>query len=293
MVLGCFCPVGYLVNDLTGKCIEATSCPACTGLASGDPHYLTYDGLYYDLFDHCSHLFTGDCVNNTFAVYSITSDRCSGGRAPTCIDRAVVDVPVLGLTIHLFIEGSSPVYDFEGVPSLPSNISILQTRDRVLVHFLDYDVYVWFGWYYLNVQVPVRFGDRLCGLLGNCNGDSSDDWMLRDGSIAGSVNDLDREYRYYAYEHLCRAGFMDPMTADPELNEEAEDFCGEVTKLDGTYAACHNFIDPDPVFDNCIIDYTYLDSELLNGPCRTILDYGDSCRQSGVEIGLAPEMCRE
>ena len=293
MVLGCFCPVGYLVNDLTGKCIEATSCPACTGLASGDPHYLTYDGLYYDLFDHCSHLFTGDCVNNTFAVYSITSDRCSGGRAPTCIDRAVVDIPVLGLTIHLFIEGSSPVYDFEGVTSLPSNISIVQTRDRVLVHFLDYDVYVWFGWYYLKVQVPVRFSDRLCGLLGNCNGDSSDDWMLRDGSIAGSVNDLDREYRYYAYEHLCPAGFRDPMTADPELNEEAEDFCGEVTKLDGTYAACHNFIVPDPVFDNCIIDYTYLDSELLNGPCRTILDYGDSCRQSGVEIGLAPEMCRE
>ena len=291
-VIGCFCPLGYLVNDLTGKCIEATSCPACTGLASGDPHYLTYDGLYYDLFDHCSHLFTGDCVNNTIAVYSITSDRCSGGRAPTCIDRAVVDVPVLGLTIHLFIEGYSPVYDFEGVPSLPSNISIVRTSSRILIHFVDYDVYVWFGWYYLKVQVPVRFGDRLCGLLGNCNGDISDDWMLRDGSLASDVGALEREYRDYTYADTC--SHNDPLPATCEgVDGEAEDFCGAVVQDGGIYAPCHSFIDPDPVFDNCVLDYCFLNNSLLDGPCRTILDYGDSCRQSGVEIGLAPEMCRK
>jgi hypothetical protein len=244
-VIGCFCPLGYLVNDLTGKCIEATNCPACAGLASGDPHYLTYDGLYYDLFDHCSHLFTGDCVNNTFAVYSITSDRCSGGRAPTCIDRAVVDIPVLGLTIHLFIEGYSPVYDFEGVPSLPSNISIVRTSSRILIHFVDYDVYVWFGWYYLKVQVPVRFGDRLCGLLGNCNGDSSDDWTLPDSTVVSDVTSLERGFRDEDNVNLCGgSGFMDPLPATCAPSVEAQNFCAPLLGQDGPYAACHEFIDP-------------------------------------------------
>ena len=290
-VIGCFCPLGYLVNDLTGKCIEATKCPACTGLASGDPHYLTYDGRYYDLFDHCSHVFSKDCVNNTFAVYSITSDRCSRGGAPTCIDRAVVEVPPLGVTIHLYMEGV-PKYDFDGAPSLPANIVVVQTSSRVMLHLVDYEVYIWYGRYYLKVQTPVSYGNNLCGLLGNCNGNTSDDWKLTDGNITSDVNTLEREFRSYDYDDECT--FVDPMPATCELDGDAENFCYHVVMENGTYSPCYSFIDPDPVFDNCVLDYCFLgEDELIDGPCRTILDYADSCRQSGVQVGLIDEMCRE
>ena len=204
-----------------------------------------------------------------------------------------MDVPAFGLTIHLFIEGYSPVYDFEGVPSLPSNISIVQTSSRILIHFVDYDVYVWFGWYYLKVQVPVRFGDRLCGLLGNCNGDSSDDWTLPDSSVVSDVTSLERGFRDEDNVNLCGgSGFMDPLPATCAPSVEAQNFCAPLLGQDGPYAACHEFIDPQAVYNNCLLDYCFLPDSLLDGACRTILDYGDSCRQSAVEVGLAPEACR-
>ena len=293
-VIGCFCPLGYLVNDLTGKCIEATKCPACTGLASGDPHYLTYDGRYYDLFDHCSHLFSGDCVDNTFAVYSITSDRCSRGRAPTCIDRAVVEVPPLGVTIHLYIEGV-PKYDFDGAPSLPANIVVVQTSSRVMLHLVDYGVYIWYGRYYLKIQAPKNYIGKLCGLLGDCNGYPSDDWKFRDGNVTNSLATFEQGYRIERYSYLCDDdGFMDPMPATCEPDDNATTLCSQVVKTNGTYSPCHDYIDPQPVYDNCLLDYCILDGEdLIDGPCRTILDYADSCRQSGVQVGPIHEMCRE
>ena len=306
-VIGCFCPLGYLVNDLTGKCIEATKCPACTGLASGDPHYLTYDGLYYDLFDHCSHLFSKDCVNNTFAVYSITSDRCSGGGAPTCIDRAVVEVPPLGVTIHLYMEGV-PKYDFDGAPSLPANIVVVQTSSRVMLHLVDYEVLIWYGRYYLKVQTPKNYIGKLCGLLGNCNGYPSDDWKLKNGNVTNDLVTFEREYRFAGYSDLCDDdGFMDPMPATCDSDDDAEStaqmlipdddarrLCSQVVLTNGTYSPCHDYIDPQSVYDNCVLDSCFLsEDELIDGPCRTILDYADSCRQSGVQVGLIDEMCRE
>ena len=96
---GCFCTEGMILNERTGRCVQPQDCPGCSGTASGDPHYLTYDGRRYDLFDECAHIFTKDCKNETFTVYSVTSDTCSGGREPTCIDEAVVVVP--HLVVHL------------------------------------------------------------------------------------------------------------------------------------------------------------------------------------------------
>jgi hypothetical protein len=293
MVQGCFCPRGFLVNDLTGRCIRPSDCPLCVGQASGDPHYITYDGRYYDLFDHCSHVFSADCRGNTFGVYSITSNACTMGRIPTCIDRAVVEVPPLSVTIHLFFRGSSPTYTFEGVSTLPSSISVIHSGNRILVHIGDYDVYVWYGRYFLKVQTPVSYRGRLCGLLGNCNGGQDDDWILRNGTVVTNVVDLERGYRHEAYASLCDSGFINPAD-DPmcPVTQAARDFCAPLLLTSGPYAACHDLVDPQQAYENCLLDHCFVNGSLLDGPCRVILDYADGCRQRGLTIPIIHAACR-
>ena len=286
---GCFCPEGSVLNDRTGRCVEKSSCPACSGSASGDPHYITYDGYRYDLFDHCSHVFTKDCDNNTFAVYSIASDRCSGGRAPTCIDSAVIEVPAHGVWIYL--EPSQ--YTYTGVGGLEDvNIEVI-SGGLTTVRLIDYDVVVTYGRYFLSVRAPLSYRGKLCGLLGDCDGDITNDFKLQNGTVVDLIA-FEMEYRAPGITNIC--SFEPPMPAvcDNDTLSEAQTFCNSLLDPTGSYANCSAVISPMDSYDGCVLDYCFVNEDkTLSTVCRVIQDYADECRFHGIEVGTLPMDCRE
>ena len=289
LVRGCFCPEGKVPDDRTGHCVDIQSCPACSGSASGDPHYNTYDGYRYDLFDHCTHVFSKDCANNTFAVYSITSNACSGGRAPTCIDQAVVEVPAHGVWIYLdYLE-----YTFTGVGGLEDvNIEVIVGR-QITVRLIDYDVVITFSRYFLSVRAPLSYRGKLCGLLGDCDGDMSNDFKLQNGSVSDLMT-FEEEYRAPHVNSSC--SFQGPMPAfcDPAILSEAQTFCNSLIDPAGSYSNCHDVISPANSYDSCVLDYCFVNADdSLTTVCRVIQDYADECRAHGIPVGLLPVVCRE
>ena len=290
LVRGCFCPKGKVPNDRTGHCVDTQSCPACSGSASGDPHYITYDGYRYDLFDHCTHVFSKDCTNNTFAVYSITSDACSGGRAPTCIDQAVVEVPAHGVWIYLdYLE-----YTFTGVGGLEHvNIEVIVGR-QITVRLIDYDVVITFSRYFLSVRAPLSYRGKLCGLLGDCDGDMSNDFKLQNGSVSDLMT-FEDEYRAPHVNSSCSFQAPVPVTpCDPTTLSEAQTFCNSLIDSTGSYSNCHNVIGPGNSYDSCVLDYCFVNADdSLTTVCRVIQDYADECRAHGIPVGLLPVVCRE
>ena len=112
MVQVCLCPLGMFLYEEGGECVLQEDCQKCSGSVSGHLHFLTYDGLRYVLFDQCSHILTKDCVDNTFTLYSITSDRWARDRNQTCIDEAMIVVSHLNMTVNLY--GSPARYTING-----------------------------------------------------------------------------------------------------------------------------------------------------------------------------------
>ena len=285
---GCFCPVGKVLDESSGSCILPEECPGCSGLASGDPHYWTFDGLRYDLFDHCSHIFSKDCKEETFAVYSITSDHCSGRRTPTCIDQAVVEVPPLNVTVHL--KGSPLSWTLAGSHVKPFQLGVTSGNSRITVLLYDYNVVVSFGLYYLRVTTPASYSGKLCGLLGDCNGDLTNEFSLMDENRT-HLKRFEEEYRVSLENVDCNFTCPPP---PPDCLEEsrkmAEQFCSILSDINGTYSPCFNSIPPEQSYQNCILDHCSCEDEDVCG-CIVIKAYAESCRAKGISLGAPPPAC--
>ena len=287
---GYFCSAGTVLNTRTRKCVQPNKCPKCFGSVSGDPHYLTYDGLRYDLFDECSHILTKDCIGNTFTVYSITSDKCSKGGVPTCLDQAVIEVPHLQTTITLF---SSPLkYDREGGINAAERLCIYQNSDRIVVDIVEFGVTVVFAPYAIQVHTPSSYSGKLCGLLGDCNDNSSDDFKLKNGTVTTDLLVLEREYRAPNIDFDCSYTHtsIEPPVCDTEERARGEEFCSYLTSTTGSYSSCHGVIHPDRSFENCVTDYCYRDDEIV-AVCSVIRDYAHECRANGIKVGSLPPEC--
>ena len=284
-VKGCYCPAGTVLDERIDQCVPPEDCGKCYGVAYGDPHYLSFDGLRYDLQDRCSHIFTKDCADNTFTVYSITSDDCSGGGAPTCIVGSVIEVPSLDAEVKLFEDLS---FEFQENEKTPGNLEVIKTGEKIVVAIHKYSVVVEFKKWYLSVCAPLSYSGKLCGLLGDCNGDKSDDFKLMDGTVTDDLLTFETEYRADGITDTCTP--EDPQVAectDLPKKTVAEEFCSIVNSADGPFADCHQFIDPDTYYDNCVLD-ACLCTAGTECACGVIRQYATECSRFGVTVETPP-----
>ena len=223
-------------------------------------------------------------------MYSVTSDECSKGGVPTCLDQAVIEVPALQTTIIL---SSSPLkYERKRGIKSAEGLRIYKYSDRIVVEIVDIDVTLVFAPYAIQVHTPSNYSGKLCGLLGDCNDNSSDDFKLKNGSITTDLLVFEREYRASNYYISCRYTHtsIEPPVCDSEERVRGVKFCSYLTSTTGSYSSCHDVISPNQSFENCVTDYCYRDDEIV-AVCSVIRDYAHECRANGIKVGFLPLEC--
>ena len=265
----------------------------CAGISDiaggvGDPHYRSYDGLFFNLFDHCSHVYTKDCVDNTFSVISITSNRCSGSGIPTCIEEAVVQVPELNTTVIL--TGQPLEYSFDSEVPSTTALSVVVT-DRITVSIFKLGVVVNFGLYYLSVAVPDNYAGKMCGLIGTNDGNRSNDYQLPNGTV---VNEPTPEFEMAWRVDLPNQGCVHMLPQPPpscqgSALQDAQAFCSELQLPKGPFSLCHGIIPPEMPFNDCVLDHCICDEDVC--ACSVILNYAERCRAEGITVGPIPSTC--
>ena len=296
------CPCGSLPytyveydEDYPCDCFDPANCPSCRGGAWGDPHYTSYDGLKFDLFDHCTHIFTKDCQDNTFAVYSVTSNTCTNGRIPTCIDEVYVEI---GSSVLIHLYDYPPTYNFTGTSDISSvSTTVTLQNNQITVYIHNLDVVVTFGRWLLNVQVSSDYGGKLCGLLRDCNGDKYNDMYIHNTTghlVPATLQEFEEEHRVYNFtDDGCQ--FVDHMLVTcgrDDIGDADEALCDLLTNTTGNYSACHAHISPESFHSDCFIDACFVPNK-QEGLCRTLLSYADQCRSLGIDVGPPPADCGE
>ncbi|XP_070569411.1 BMP-binding endothelial regulator protein-like [Ptychodera flava] len=179
----------------------STECPCKDGTGKGDPHYTTFDRVHFNFNGNCTYLLAEDCVNKTktFQIFArhgfpsgISSRRVVQVIAAVNEDgkRHVVSIKHNGVCR---IDGR--IVKFSDQSSYPS--SVTYKRSDSGIHYVwpvrsDW----WLEYNPAKFRVEVGFHassslrGKVCGLLGNNNGDKSDDLKKRDGSMAANFDEL-------------------------------------------------------------------------------------------------------
>ena len=259
------------------KCVESPG--VCT--VFGDPHYKTFDGKFFSFQGSCKYQLAADCHKHTFSI-RVTNDgrnkKFSSWTKTVTLKMGAMKV-TLGQKKRVKLNGTKVDLPFR----LEKTVYIHKnSEDEIVVRTELGIVLTWDGKNYIQVQVPTKYKNKLCGLCGNYNSVSRDDITARNGT---SMND--REVWNFAKswavggEKACtrskkaenRAAKKHPCARKPHACKALKEY---------VFKNCNSVLNPDNYFDACKSDMCECTTQ--NCYCDSFAAYAHECERLGVKL---------
>ncbi|XP_063325159.1 IgGFc-binding protein-like [Pelmatolapia mariae] len=294
----CRCAGNYTLEcvdnscDPTEECREVNGVAGCypkgtsTCIASGDPHYTSFDKRKYDFMGNCSYLMSSPCNDTTVPYFEVHTDNENRYNRPTISYVNAVHVYAQMIKISILKGGTVQVNGTNvNLPLSPApGISVFKSGKHYTVS-MNFGVTVRYdGNTFMDIKVIEDYQNKLCGLCGNYDGDTKDDFRKPDGSLAENANDFGHSWNM---NPECN---KKPNTTIPGCNEEEQElyessgYCGILLDKNGPFAVCHPKVNPNNYFRDCVFDLCELDGAkpIL---CEAIEAYVNECQDRGVNLG--------
>ncbi|KAM6989182.1 mucin-2-like [Tautogolabrus adspersus] len=318
---GCMCPK-HLVSDGAGNCVKKNKCPCvhngkvyqagetvtvdcntctcqerkftctkklCDSVCDiyGDGHYTTFDDKRFD--------FNGQCE------YTLLQDDCSGvqGKGDFQIISENVQCGSLGTTcsrsIKIFIGKNEFHLKDEGFHVIEGSTNNLPDQVHKMGIYLMVTIkpgliIMWDQKTSLSVKLNPKFQGRVCGLCGNYDGNSQNDFTTSSGDIVADVLEFGNSWRVSA---SCPSAPLinDPCASNGYRASWSKKQCSIINSV--TFENCHSQVDPGPFFDSCVKDSCACD---MGGDCEcfctAVAAYAKACNDAGVCVRWrTPKMC--
>ncbi|XP_059334435.1 IgGFc-binding protein-like [Ammospiza nelsoni] len=258
-------------------------------VATGDPHYTTFDGRRYDFMGTCVYLLAGLCSTDpTLIPFAVTVENNHRGSHLVSFTK-VVTMEVYNMTLSLSQEHPQKVKVNGVLLDLPfTHNHQLQVSLRGVHGFIttEMGVTVTFDWYsYARVIIPNTYAGAVCGLCGNANGDPHDDFVTCDGHHADNETHLGDSWKVSDVPG-CSAGCSEGCQVCSDAQKRAyhgDKHCGLLGKKRGPFAACHDIIEPGPYLDDCLFDACLYEGH-QDTVCPAIATYVAACQSQGVAV---------
>ncbi|XP_045677042.1 mucin-2 [Phyllostomus hastatus] len=321
-VSGCVCPEG-LLDDGHGGCVKEEACPcvhnqdlyapgsrvhvdcntctcqrghwACTqtrchGTCTiyGSGHYITFDGKYYDFDGHCSYVAAQDYCgqNSSRASFSIITENVPCGTTGVTCSKAIKIF--LGRTeLKLEDKQHSVIHRDEGTRVAYTTREVglylvVETSTGIIV--------IWDKRTTVFVKLAPSYKGAVCGLCGNFDGRSNNDFTTRDHMVVESELDFGNSWKEAP---TCPdvATIPDACAKNPHRRAWAEKQCSIIKGP--VFRVCHSKVDPKPFYENCVQDSCSCDT---GGDCEcfcsAVASYAQECTKEGACVfWRTPELC--
>ncbi|XP_076779413.1 zonadhesin [Arvicanthis niloticus] len=262
---------------------------AATCIASGDPHYLTFDGALHHFMGTCTYVLTQPCwsksQDNNFVV-SATNEIHDGNLEVSYVKA--VHVQVFDLKISLF-KGRKVVLNNQRVvlPVWPSKgrVTIRLSGIFVLL-YTNFGLQVRYdGRHLVEVTVPSTYTGKLCGLCGNYNNNSMDDNLRAD--MKPAVNSLMLGAAWKILEASDPGCFLvggkPSHCIESDMDDSWTKKCAILMNPLGPFSNCHEVVPPQASFSSCVYGQCETNGDNLT-LCRSLQAYASLCAQAGQMI---------
>ncbi|XP_040826766.1 mucin-2 [Ochotona curzoniae] len=282
-------PVRVLDED--GCCWHWECDCFCTGW--GDPHYVTFDGLYYSYQGNCTYVLVEEIVPtvDNFGVY-IDNYHCDERDKVSCPRTLVVrheTQEVQIRTVNMMpIEVQVQVNrQMVALPYKKFGLQVYESGINIVVEVPELGVVVTYNGLTFSVQLPYRlFGNNTKGQCGTCTNNTADDCMLPSGEVISNCEVAADEWVVAdPSKPQCTPGAF--TTQSPAVTTQAsrappKNCTGSpVCQLiqDSLFAGCHALVPPKHYYEACVYDTCFVPDARLE--CASLQIYAALCAQEG------------
>ncbi|XP_062417985.1 mucin-5B-like [Pungitius pungitius] len=320
-ISGCMCPDG-LVSDGAGSCISETSCPClhngnvyqpgetltvdcntcyCSGRKFtcttnecnavcgiyGDGHYITFDHKRFD--------FSGDCE------YTLLQDYCGTSKSNGTFRIITENVPcgttgaTCSKTIQIFLGDNEYQLKDETFQMVKGSGQVLPAQIHKMGIYLVVMikpglVIMWDQKTSLFIKLAPQFQGQVCGLCGNYDGNSKNEFTTRSAETVADVLEFGNSWKVSS---SCPNAEMlaDPCASNRYRAAWSQKQCSIIISV--TFQSCHSQVDPGPYYDSCVRDSCACDTggdcECL---CTAVASYAKACNEAGACVHWrTPKLC--
>lgn len=281
----CTCYKGKFYCEAQNCLIDGHTCHAYSGI-----HYHTFDSKNYEFLGNCEYIFVQTCNTTEFSVVIVSSIQNS---YLSNIEMVKINIPSENLEI-LLGQGEGGTVTINGTLN-PNNGDkvILQSGEvevvrvgghpHVILSTSGIDLY-WDGSSRLSVTVAQKWKGKLCGLCGNYNDDSTDDFQTRVGSLATtSLEFADSWQNNNISQDSCFSQHISPAACGASKTIEVVIRCDSL--LGDDFSPCNSVVDPFPFIDACFYDDCICNEQNLgNCYCNSLLTYVSICAAHGIVL---------
>ncbi|XP_033717341.1 mucin-2 [Tursiops truncatus] len=320
---GCVCPEG-LIDDGRGGCVVEEACPcvhnkdlyspgdkirvdcntctcqkgrwACTqsvchGTCAiyGNSHYITFDGKYYDFDGRCSYVAVQDYCgqNSSLGSFSVITENVPCGTTGVTCSKAIKIF--LGRTElkledkHCMVIQRDVGHHVAYTTREVGQYLVVEASVGILV--------IWDKRTSVFIKLAPSYKGTVCGLCGNFDQRSSNDFTTRDHMVVESELDFGNSWKEAP---TCPdvSATPEPCVLRPHRRSWAEKQCSIIKGP--VFGVCHSKVDPKPFYEACVHDSCSCDT---GGDCEcfcsAVAAYAQECTKEGACVfWRTPELCR-
>ena len=232
----------------------------------------------------CRYQLTSDCISEKFTIRMRTERRFSNVYAwSKALTIHLGDTTiVLHKDLQVKVNKSDAELPYYHLPQFQ-----ITKGSFTITVVSDIGVQVqWDGNGFIEIHVPKSFEGKVCGLCGNFNGNSKDDFMLKSGKLASSAREFGEHWSLGRRNHGCEKAPSPPVdsTVSNCFNRlrvywRAHKRCWPIKKQ---FANCHKKVKPNAFFWSCIADVCQCSGRRCE--CEAVMAYARACRREGVAV---------
>ncbi|CAM9472553.1 unnamed protein product [Bubo scandiacus] len=276
------------VIDKDGCCWHWECDCYCTGW--GDPHYMTFDGLYYSYQGNCTYVLVEEInkkVDN-FGVY-IDNYHCDARDVVSCPRTLIVRhetqevrmATVKPNTLQVEVTVNKQAV---ALPYKKFGLTIYESGINRVVEIPELKMNVTYNGLSFSIRMPYSlFGNNTHGQCGTCNNNTADDCMLPNGNIAENCQTMADHWQVVdPSKPQCSPGLIPtkaPITTPVKPCKES--YICELL-LGSVFEPCHGFVEPDKYYAACVFDSCVLPN--LDLECSSLQIYAATCADQSVCI---------
>ncbi|KFW82831.1 Mucin-5B, partial [Manacus vitellinus] len=281
-------------NKRQWNCTDKPCKGTCTVYGNG--HYMSFDGEKFDFLGDCDYILAQDfCPNNmdagTFRIV-IQNNACGKSRSICSLKITLIFEVCLEWVITKefeirLLEGR--IQEIATDPGAEKNYKVDLRGGYIVIETNQGMNFMWDQKTTVVVHVAPSFQGKVCGLCGDFDGRSRNDFTTRGQSMEMSIQEFGNSWKITS---TCSNINMTDLCADqPFKSALGQKHCSIIKS--NIFEACHSKVNPIPYYESCVSDFCGCDSvgdcECF---CTSVAAYSRSCSRAGICINWrTPAIC--